>query len=234
MSSDSFTCFLHQNCPPFYTDIQDFALMAEAFSEADLLLRCLALIRHSRLERTESQLFNIPVSPRDWGTTGKMNVSDYGGSIAARAVMFHNTKPAQGLGARKFSAPEYFPANRTSRLRQAALSASFPSLPSRELVTSTAPLLARLAPANLGPAQMAAIRDVASFPLRGHFARQVVHIGQGDVFQEEEEDEEVLLDKASDPEVTVPEAVENDDQEEMVIEDFDEDPFFGEEDFGEF
>jgi len=209
MSSDSFTCFLHQNCPPFYTDIQDFSLLAEAFSEADLLLR-------------------------DWGTTGKMNVSDYGGSIAARAVMFHNTRPAQGLGARKFSAPEYFPANRTSRLRQAALSASFPSLPSRELVTSTAPLLARLAPANLGPAQMAAIRDVASFPLRGHFARQVVHIGQGDVFQEEEEDEEVLLDKASDPEVTVPEAVENDDQKEMVIEDFDEDPFFGEEEFGEF
>ena len=28
--------------------------------------------------------------------------------------------------------------------------------------------------------------------------------------------------------------VENDDQEEMLIEDFDEDPFFGEEDFGEF
>ena len=233
MSSDSFTCFLHQNCPPFYTDIQDFSLLAEAFSEADLLLRCLALIRHPRENRI-STLLNIPVSLRDWGTTGKMNVSDYGGSIAARAVMFHNTKPAQGLGARKFSAPEYFPANRTSRLRQAALSASFPSLPSRELVTSTAPLLARLAPANLGPAQMAAIRDVASFPLRGHFARQVVHIGQGDVFQEEEEDEEVLLDKASDPEVTVPEAVENDDQEEMVIEDFDEDPFFGEEDFGEF
>ena len=233
MSSDSFSCFLHQNCPLFYTNIQDFALLAEAFSEADLLLRCLALIQLSRENRI-STLLNIPVSLRDWGTTGKMNVSDYGGSIAARAVMFHNTKPAQGLGARKFSAPEYFPANRTSRLRQAALSASFPSLPSRELVTSTAPLLARLAPANLGPAQMAAIRDVASFPLRGHFARQVVHIGQGDVFQEEEEDEEVLLDKASDPEVTVPEAVENDDQEEMVIEDFDEDPFFGEEDFGEF
>ena len=37
-----------------------------------------------------------------------MSVSEYGGSVAARAVMFHNTKPAQGLGARgveKFSVP---------------------------------------------------------------------------------------------------------------------------------
>ena len=172
---------------------------------------------------------------REWGTTGKMSVSEYGGSIAARAVMFHNTKPAQGLGAKKFSAPEFYPANRTNRLRHAALTASFPSTPLRELVTSTAPLLARLAPA-MGPAKIAAIRDVASFPLRSYSVRQTVQIGQGDVFQEEEEEEEdELLAKAAAPEMDILEAAENKEEidDEMIIEEF-EDYSFLEEDFGDF
>jgi len=207
MTSDSFCCFLHHNSPPFYTDIHDFSRLADAFSEADLMLR-------------------------EWGTTGKMSVSEYGGSIAARAVMFHNTKPAQGLGAKKFSAPEFYPANRTNRLRHAALTTSFPSAPLRELVTSTAPLLARLAPA-MGPAKIAAIRDVASFPLRSYPVRQTVQIGQGDVFQEEEEDE--LLAEAATPEMDILEAAEDKEEidDEMVIEEF-EDYSFLEEDFGDF
>jgi len=211
MTSDSFCCFLHHNVPPFYTDIHEFSRLADAFSEADLMLR-------------------------EWGTTGKMSVSEYGGSVAARAVMFHNTKPAQVLGPRKFSAPEFFPANRTSRLRHAALTASFPSAPLRELVTSTAPLLARLAPA-MGPAKIAAIRDVASFPLRSYYAsRQTAQIGPGDVFQEEEGEEDELLVKAETPEMDIIETAtenkeENDD--EMVIEEF-EDYSFLEEDFGDF
>ena len=39
MTSDSFCCFLHHNSPPFYTDIHDFSRLADAFSEADLMLR---------------------------------------------------------------------------------------------------------------------------------------------------------------------------------------------------
>jgi len=207
MTSDSFCCFLHHNSPPFYTDIHDFSRLADAFSEADLMLR-------------------------EWGTTGKMSVSEYGGSVAARAVMFHNTKPAQGLGAKKFSGPEFYPANRTSRLRQAALTASFPSAPLRELVTSTAPLLARLAP-TMGPAKIAAIRDVASFPLRSFYTRQTVQIGPGDAFQEEEEEE--LLVKAATPEMDILEVAEikEENDDEMVIEEF-EDYSFLEEDFGDF
>ena len=164
-----------------------------------------------------------------------MSVSEYGGSVAARAVMFHNTKPAQGLGARKFSAPEYFPANRTCRHRHAALTASFPSAPLRELVTSTAPLLARLAPA-MGPAKMAAIRDVASFPLRNYYAsRQTVQIGPGDVFQEDEDLETEVLVKAATPEIDIidPSAGKEENDDEMVIEEF-EDYSFLEEDFGDF
>ena len=165
-----------------------------------------------------------------------MSVNEYGGSVAARAVMFHNTKPAQGLGAKKFSAPEFFLANRTSRLRHAALTASFPSAPLKELVTSTAPLLARLAPA-MGPAKIAAIRDVASFPLRNYYAmRQTVQIGPGDVFQGEEGEEDELLVNAETPAMEIIETAaenkeENDD--EMVIEEF-EDYSFLEEDFGDF
>ena len=161
-----------------------------------------------------------------------MSVSEYGGSVAARAVMFHNTKPAQGLGAKKFSGPEFYPAYRTSRLRQAALTASFPSAPLRELVTSTAPLLARLAPA-MGPAKIAAIRDVASFPLRSFYTRQTVQIGPGDAFQEEEEEEELLA-KAATPEMDILEVAEiKEENDEMVIEEF-EDYSFLEEDFGDF
>ena len=39
MTPDSFCCFLHHNVPPFYTDIHEFSRLADAFSEADLMLR---------------------------------------------------------------------------------------------------------------------------------------------------------------------------------------------------
>merc|ERR1719180_505979 len=93
---------------------------------------------------------------------------------------------------------------------------------------------ARLAPA-MGPAKMAAVRDVASFPLRSFYARQTVQIGPGDAFQEEEEEEDALLAKAASSEMEILEAAENKDEndDETVIEEFDDYSFL-EEDFGDF
>ena len=76
-------------------------------------------------------------------------LGEYGGSLAARAVMFCNTALTPNLGLRRFTKPEHYRAVRVERERAVALQAAFHTVPCRELVTSTASLLARIRPANL-------------------------------------------------------------------------------------
>jgi len=87
LSPDPFNCFLHHNYPPFFTRINDVQKLAEYLSVSDLFLN-------------------------EWGTTGKMSLSEYGGSVAARAVMFCNTEMTPNLGMRKLTKPEYYAAAR--------------------------------------------------------------------------------------------------------------------------
>ena len=104
LSPDPFNCFLHHNYPPFFTKIQDVQRLSEYFSVSDLFLN-------------------------EWGTTGKMSLSkfcsesfvgsyfvkflaEYGGSVAARAVMFCNTAITPNLGMRKLTKPEHYAAAR--------------------------------------------------------------------------------------------------------------------------
>ena len=69
--------------------------------------------------------------------------------MGARGMMFSNTQMPHNLGMRKLTKPEHYGV--TKRVRQAnyELQNIFHTQPSRELVTSTLPLIARIRPADL-------------------------------------------------------------------------------------
>lgn len=194
LPADPFTCFLHHNYPAFYSGIEEVRRLSEYFSEADLFLK-------------------------EWGTTGKISLNEYGGSVAARAVMFCNPDGPEGGGMRKLTKPEYYSANRIERLRQSALAGAFPSQATKELVTCSLPLLARLRP-SMDPAKMATVTEIASFPLRSFHRAATTAIDQDDIFNEEEEAEDDLLARACQEEVETVDAT--DEGDEIVIEDFDD------------
>eukprot|EP00088_Acartia_fossae_P013343 TRINITY_DN16992_c0_g1_i1.p1 TRINITY_DN16992_c0_g1~~TRINITY_DN16992_c0_g1_i1.p1 ORF type:complete len:346 (+),score=64.74 TRINITY_DN16992_c0_g1_i1:53-1039(+) len=137
ISEDGFTCFLHENYPAHFSDLNDVAKLSSYLSESDLLLQ-------------------------EWGSMGKMDVREYGVSIAARAVMFTNQKPAKVSGLRKMSKPHMYSVKRTikdnlSRIGT-ALRAEDMSRSRAELFTSTIPILAHLKLGNTHSANI--IQDI--------------------------------------------------------------------------
>jgi len=195
LSPDPFNCFLHHNYPPFFTKINDVQRLSEYLSVSDLFLN-------------------------EWGTTGKMSLSEYGGSVAARAVMFCNTEMTPNLGMRKLTKPEYYAATRTEKNRQYAIQSVFHAQPGKELCTSTIPLLARIRPGNIGISKMATITEIGTFPgIKQFTIRQTKAIDQNDVF--DESDEEFEKEFVKDETENIADAG-LEDIEELVIEDFDE------------
>jgi len=195
LSPDPFNCFLHHNYPPFFTKINDVQRLSEYLSVSDLFLN-------------------------EWGTTGKMSLSEYGGSVAARAVMFCNTEMTPNLGMRKLTKPEYYAATRTEKNRQYAIQSVFHAQPGKELCTSTIPLLARIRPGNIGISKMATITEIGTFPgIKQFTIRQTKAIDQNDVF--DESDEEFEKEFVKDETENIADAG-LEDIEELEIEDFDD------------
>jgi len=155
-----------------------------------------------------------------------MDLAEYGGTLAARAVMFANTCPAQIQGARKFSSPQYYSTTRSLKLRTSSLSAAFPSHNVRETITCTLPLLHLIRPKGLPPTKMATITELGSFPLRGAYSKVAVTktIGQDDMFDEEEEEQllEAACREVREEEQGVVEEQKEEEEEEVVIEQFDD------------
>jgi len=195
LSSDAFNCFLHHNYPPFFSKMQDMQRLSEYVSVSDLFLK-------------------------EWGTTGKMSLTEYGGSVAARAVMFCNTAMTPNLGMRKLTKPEYYAAARTEKNRQYAVQSIFHAQPSKELFTSTIPLLAKIRPQSINISKMATITEIGNFPGIKQFSyRQTKVIDQNDVFEESDEEFEREFEK-TETENNIPNAELEDD--ELVIEDYDD------------
>jgi len=196
LSPDPFNCFLHHNYPPFFTKIQDVQRLSEYFSVSDLFLN-------------------------EWGTTGKMSLTEYGGSVAARAVMFCNTAITPNLGMRKLTKPEHYAAARTEKNRKYAVQSIFHAQPGKELCTSILPLLAKIRPAHIPISKMATISEIGTFPgMKQATYRQTKAIDQNDIFEDSEEEFDKEFEK-DETENAIPDAgVE--DEEEIVIEDFDD------------
>lgn len=195
LSADAFTCFLHQNYLPFYSDINDVVRCSENFSHADLFLK-------------------------EWGVAGKMNVSEYGGILAARATMFCNTQPAQVSGMRKLNKPQHYGVVRSQKslLYGVQRAISTVSLPMKELTTITVPLLARIRPREIGVSQQHALAEVGTFPGIKHCGLKATDtLDANDVFTEEQEGDEVEKVVAATDEL--PPVLED---EDFVIEEFDD------------
>ena len=76
---------------------------------------------------------------------------EYGGIVGARGLMFSNTELPANLGMRKLTKPEHYAVSRRVRQKNYELQNIFHAQPSRELVTSTVPLIARIKPRFLPP-----------------------------------------------------------------------------------
>jgi len=197
LSADPFTCFLHHNYPAFYTKIEDVSRLSDYLSMSDLFLK-------------------------EWGTAGRMSVSEYGSSIAARAVMFCNSAITPNLGMRRLTKPEYYLANRTERNRLYSQQCMFQTQGAKELSTSTLPLLARIRPGHMSTSQMATISEIGSFPgLKSVSARCTKAIDQNDIFDEDEEELNDATEERKEQSESCQMAV-IEEEEELIIEDFDD------------
>jgi len=195
LSPDPFNCFLHHNYPPFFTKIQDAQRLSEYFSISDLFLK-------------------------EWGTSGKMSLSEYGGSVAARAVMFCNTAITPNLGMRKLTKPEHYMAARTEKNRNYAVQNIFHAQPIKELCTSTIPLLAKIRPAHIPITKMASIIEVGTFPgMKQASLRQTKAIDQNDIFEDSDDEFEKEFAKTETEDIP---AVVLEDEDEVNIEEFDD------------
>ena len=158
----------------------------------------------------------------EWSHGGKISLTEYGGMISARSVMFCNTGAPVNMGMRTLNKPEHYSVVRTVRQRQYELQNIFFTQQHRELITSTLPLLTRIRPAHIPGHKMITVTDIGTFPgIKQTRVRPQAAIEQDDVFDEADE--------------TLTEAVTNNDQEkaadnnvidedeELVIEDFDDD-----------
>jgi len=194
LSADAFNCFLHQNYPPFYTKLDDATRLSEYFSISDLFMN-------------------------EWTSGGKVSLTEYGGCVGARAVMFCNSTPNQNLGMRKMNKPEYYSTVRTVRQRQYDLQNIFFAQPNTELVTSSLPLISKIRPPSLSVQKMSTIREIGTFPgIKFINLKQSETISQDDFFDDSLDE---ALDAATKPtEDKVAEVIED---EDILIEDFDDD-----------
>jgi len=140
LSEEAFTCFLHHNYPPFYSDVNDVSRMLDYFSLCDPLLQ-------------------------DWGTTGKIDVKEYGVSVVARSVMFCNKNPAASKGMRKLTKPEFYSNRRQIEANKERLESAAVHLnrcfPKTELSTVILPGLTKIKHKYPG---LRSLQDLAHFP----------------------------------------------------------------------
>ena len=195
LSADAFNCFLHQNFPPFFTKIDEVQRLSEYISISDMFMN-------------------------EWTTGGKISLTEYGGSVAARAVMFTNTAPPSSLGMRKLNKPDYYNNVRTLRQRQYDLQNVFHAQPNTELVTSSLPYIAKIRPSLLPAHKMAKIIEIGSFPSIKHVSmKSSAFLEQNDNFV----DDEIALDVCSkhlDDGNKIEDII--DEEEEVLIEEFDD------------
>jgi cell cycle checkpoint protein len=140
LNEEAFSCFLHHNYPLFYTDISQVADMMEYFSISDPLLQ-------------------------DWGSTGKMDVKDYGVSVVSRAVMYCNQAPSTSQGMRKLTKPEFYSVKRQTEANISRLESATQHLnrcyPRPELSTVILPGLTKIKHKYPG---LRSLQDLAYFP----------------------------------------------------------------------
>ena len=196
LSADAFNCFLHQNYFPFYSKLEDCQRLSDYFSLGDLFLN-------------------------EWSHGGKISLTEYGGLVGARATVFCNSAPAPSSGMRKLVKPEHYAAVRRLRQRQHDLNNIFQAMPGRELVTSSLPLISRIRPPGLPAHKLATVTEIGRFSGIKHVITvNPGLIDQNDVFEEDEEEDFKERKEISEQENDVKEA--NNEEEELVIEDFDD------------
>ena len=118
---DAFTAFLHQSYLDFFggdTGIHDVANAAESLSLAD-------------------PFFN------EWVSTGKIALTDYGGSIAVRGLCHSNTRTTKMAGMYTFNKPEWYNTIAKYKSTFQMLSSRFRerNLSNEELATNFVPIL---------------------------------------------------------------------------------------------
>eukprot|EP00094_Tigriopus_californicus_P000829 TCALIF_00802-PA protein Name:"Similar to Rad17 Cell cycle checkpoint protein RAD17 (Mus musculus)" AED:0.16 eAED:0.16 QI:0/0.62/0.44/0.77/0.75/0.55/9/0/1123 len=137
MVPESFTCFLHENYLSFFSNITNVAEAADILSQADGLFR-------------------------QWNSTGKISLEEYGALISVRGLMYYNVPPASTKNQmRTFRKPEYFGAKTKAEERMEALKAALGTsgIGSTELFTVLAPYVIQCQPHSL-PANC---RELAQF-----------------------------------------------------------------------
>ena len=98
------------------------------------------------MERVSEYLSVGDLFLKEWSHGGKISLSEYGGIVGARGMMFSNTEVTANLGMRKLTKPEHYTVTRRVRQKNYELQNMFHAQPSTELVTSTVPLIARIKP----------------------------------------------------------------------------------------
>jgi len=195
LSHDAFNCFLHQNCPPFFSKMVDIERASEYLSVSDLFLK-------------------------EWSHGGKVSISEYGGIVGARGLMFSNTEMPPNLGMRKLTKPEHYGVVRRLRQKNYELQNVFHAQPNRELVTSSLPLIARIRPSSLPANKLALISDVGTFPgIKQVTIKYSTPIDQNDIFNDSQENEDVEM-KTVEDEENIPAVIDDDD--ELIIEEFED------------
>ena len=98
------------------------------------------------IERASEYLSVGDLFLKEWSHGGKISLSEYGGIVGARGMMFSNTEITANLGMRKLTKPEHYTVTKRVRQKNYELQNMFHAQPSKELVTSTVPLIARIKP----------------------------------------------------------------------------------------
>jgi len=210
ISEDGFCSFLHHNYPSFYTSVQDTDRLARYFSDCDLLLQ-------------------------EWGSTGKMDVKEYGLSVCARAVMFCNQNPAKVQGLRKMHKPELYAVKKKIDSNilsvENALGGLYISQSRIELFSSTIPLLAKLKPKCIPAHKLAGVLEIGRFPgLHPPATLPQANVQHGEDEDLWSEDDDQLFsqlevcdgaDNIKGPGTTA--KCEDDDDDDLKIDDYDDD-----------
>jgi len=195
LSHDAFNCFLHHNYPPFFSKIEDSERASEYLSISDLFLK-------------------------EWSNGGKVSLSEYGGIVGARGMMFSNTEMPPNLGMMKLTKPEHYGVTRRVKQRNYELQNVFHAQPNKDLVTSTVPLISRIRPTFLPANKLALISDVGTFPgIKQVTIKNSTPIDQNDIFNESQDTEDVEM-KSKEDEVNIPQVIDDDD--ELIIEQFED------------
>jgi cell cycle checkpoint protein len=183
----AFTAFLHHSYLDFFggaTGIHEAAEAAESLSKAD-------------------PFFN------EWVSTGKISLSEYGGSIAIRGLCHPNTNSTKRVGGMKtFHKPELYNVAAKSKARFQLLSKYFGvrGLPNLELATVFAPMVTQCYPKEFRYDISEAVRF---YP--GYGKTNLQH--ENKVYNKHQPESKNILQKYEDEEIP---------EEDMLIEDFDD------------